>query len=76
MFRIRGVQPLAYGVIEILVGATTMLLITQNPNGDLGAKLIGVVGGVYIIIRGLDNVERGLPPRLKALWGAVFPRRA
>ena len=86
LYRLRGIQPFWYGCIEIGVGLV-VLIFTFVPTThylafdgqtflELGAaKLIGVMAGIYIIVRGLDNVDRGLPPRWRHHWDRAFPKQ-
>ena len=70
----------AYGITEIVVGITTVwfsaLDASQGPN--IG-HLVATLGGIYIIVRGLDNVDngmddfcrrlpRGIGPEVQKLW--------
>jgi hypothetical protein len=68
LYWLRGRLPLIYGSLEIFVGMLSLSITTQGHVADLLTKLIGVSGGVYIIIRGLDNVDKGIPGG----WRKVF----
>lgn len=86
LYRLRGIQPFWYGCIEIGVGLT-VLIFTFVPTThylafdrqtflELSAtKLIGVMAGIYIIVRGLDNVDRGLPLSWRPHWDRAFPKQ-
>jgi hypothetical protein len=70
---VRSVYQLNYGVLEVVFGVLGIAAAAYS----LGAstKFITVVGSLYVIVRGLDNMERGLKdrrPTAHALWRAVF----
>ena len=39
------------------------------------AKVIGMAGGAYIMVRGLDNVDRGLTDPRREKLKVIFPKR-
>lgn len=62
LYAIRGRFPLMYGMAEILVGfATAASTFVPGRSSPVGPKnFFAVLGGVYIVVRGLDNVGKGL----------------
>ena len=49
------------------------LVRNQEPSRKtLGANYVGFLAGVYVMIRALDNIEKGLPPHLRALDRSQF----
>lgn len=52
-----------YGVLELAVAIGALWFAIVTPNQDLLPKILGILGGVYIIVRGLDNMGRDLPAR-------------
>jgi hypothetical protein len=67
---------LLYGILEILVALvllyvgifpaeTYALLIREPPRSDIViagvTKMVTVFGAVYVFVRGLDNIDTGLP---------------
>ena len=73
---LRGRAPLVYGTFEVAIGVLTIALVLFTANSDVLARLLGVLGGSYIIVRGLDNMDRGCTKRMRKFWDAVFPKRA
>jgi hypothetical protein len=79
----RSRWPLAYGFVELAV-AFGIIYFTYDPqNYDLLyqeppwwasklSKSLGFIAGVYVIVRGLDNIERGLWPSARNMWRRVF----
>jgi hypothetical protein len=66
VYRLRGIHPFWYGCVEIAVGLIVLIFTFVPTTHYLASdsqtffergvtKLIGVMAGVYIIIRGLDN---------------------
>jgi hypothetical protein len=83
---VRCRQPISYGLIEIGVGLAiifvtffpqTPYLLYDTPPwwGVQLSRFLGFIAGVYVIVRGLDNIERGLPslsPTAHRTWRRVF----
>jgi hypothetical protein len=76
-----------YGIVEICIGGlviylvwnpaqTNYLLINEPaPYAELAkalGKAIGVVGGIYLLVRGLDNIDSDLPLVFRAKWDYIF----
>jgi hypothetical protein len=58
----------------VAIGALWFSIIVTNQ--DLLSKSIGIFGGIYIIVRGFDNIDKVLPRRFRQKWDAIFkPRR-
>jgi hypothetical protein len=74
LFCLRGVWPAAYGCVEIFVGVTTISIATQIV-GVSPPRLLSLASGIYIIIRGLDNVDKGIPNSWRPQWWPRPPRR-
>jgi hypothetical protein len=49
------VRPI-YGLVEVLIGIATCWVGLSNPSAQAISASFAVVGGVYIIIRGFDNI--------------------
>ena len=85
-YRLRGRHPFRYGCIEIVVGLI-VLFFTFVPLTHNAAfvpqtlfewsltKLLGVTAGIYIIVRGLDNMDGDLPPSWRSRWDYFFAER-
>jgi drug/metabolite transporter (DMT)-like permease len=82
-YRLRCRHQFWYGVLEIVVGIViifltwfpqTTVLIVAEPSffGYLLSKGTGILAGVYILVRGLDNMERGLPQDRRSTWQRIF----
>jgi hypothetical protein len=85
-YRLRGTRPATYGCVEVAVGVLVLIftfiptshaLWVQAPTSvESGAtKAIGVMAGIYIIVRGLDNIDRGLPRGWRPHWDRLFPKK-
>jgi hypothetical protein len=85
-YSIRCRKPFWYGCAEALVGiaviyivlypvATNYLLISEASTGGdvLLSKATGILAGVYVLVRGLDNMNRDLPIRWMPWWRHLFP---
>jgi len=60
----------------VLVGIFSIGFATHSANGELLARLIAVVGGAYVIVRGLDNFDKGLSKADRKVWEKMFPKKA
>jgi hypothetical protein len=43
---------------------------------ELLSMLVGLLAGMYILVRGLDNIDHSLPERWRSAWQRVFYGRA
>jgi hypothetical protein len=74
---------LIYGAFEIFA-AFVVIFVTFNPQTNylLLAEAtwqswflrtgVGALAGIYVMVRGLDNIEKGLPPRWHGRWRRMF----
>jgi hypothetical protein len=76
-----------YGLCEIVVAFiiiyltfvpayTVVVLADMSPSRLLLSKGVGILGGIYLLVRGMDNMDEDLPPMLRRVWDRVFPKRA
>ena len=70
----RGTMTTLYGAVEVAIGVLALVLAGGAPAGSGAGQLVAVAAGVYVIIRGLDNVEKGLPDQLRRHWLRAFPK--
>lgn len=70
LYGFRTKYPLYYGLSETVVGATAIwFAIAQiQQEANQVQRLLATLGGVYIIVRGLDNIDKQVPDRLKPFW--------
>lgn len=82
-------RQLVYGLVELGVGLAVIFLTLypQTPNylsdeqvppwwGWLLSKGVGITLGIYVMVRGLDNIGKGLPPKWRSKWEHIFYGRA
>jgi hypothetical protein len=72
LFWLRGYLPRSYGLAEVFVGMTAVFYAIKSDPADLPPKLLALASGIYIIVRGLDNFEKGLPPETRTTWRRIF----
>lgn len=60
MYLLRESFRIFYGSAEICVGATMCWLGVNAATADALPSVIAIVGGVYVIVRGLDNYFQGM----------------
>ena len=70
---------LVYGIVELLVGAFVGVFNIEKfhpipPFTDDWLAWLSVLGGVYIIVRGLDNIDKALPANEEARSRRFFDR--
>lgn len=75
LYRFRGTNPLFYGLAEVFFGVTAILVSISSSSPEIVGKLVALSGGIYIIVRGLDNIDEGLPARFRPFWDFVFRQR-
>jgi hypothetical protein len=85
-YRLRCRKPFIYGCVEISVGIvviyftlypveTNYLLLVAGEPGlaqTFLPRLVGILAGIYIIVRGLDNMSRALPSHWAPWWTRLF----
>ena len=75
LYGLRGTSPFFYGLIEIGIGCLAILFALEPNTTGSNAKLISIIGGIYIVVRGMTNMEPALPPKIKSKRNVVFPGR-
>jgi hypothetical protein len=69
----RGFIPKLCGLAEISIGVVAISYATHTP--DPTARMLSLASGMYVIVRGFDNVRQGLAPEPRARWLQWFPDR-
>lgn len=71
---------LSYGLFEVMVGlliASQSIVTLPAPYELSTAKSIQLVGGLYVMVRGFDNIDRSIEDtRLGGRWKRLFRRTA
>jgi uncharacterized membrane protein HdeD (DUF308 family) len=79
---------LLYGSLEIVTGLVVIFfirhpqrygyLLLDGPDpsalGVFLSSTVTILAGVYIIVRGFDNIDQSLPVRWRAGWDRLFAR--
>jgi hypothetical protein len=60
-----------YGTIELFAAFSAISVAILKTDEPL-VKFFALVGGIYILVRALDNIGNGLPDRLKQHWDLIF----
>ena len=82
-YRLRCRYGFAYGIIEVTAGTIAIMLSEFPPFTVLTAGDVSVVGsqalhiltlmgGIYIVVRGMDNIDQNLPSRWRPAWQRIF----
>jgi hypothetical protein len=82
-YRVRCARRFVYGVIEIVAGVGTIVLgefppyaiLAANDAWALGSRaahMLTLMAGVYIVVRGMDNMAQDLPRRWRPAWRRIF----
>jgi hypothetical protein len=73
LFGLRTRFPFVYGSGELVVGIISIWKAVSASQGDADILARGVVifGGIYIIVRGLDNMDKAVPKRLQGIWTLI-----
>lgn len=64
----RKIQRVAYGAVEVAFGTLAAALLAWAPSDSPVANTIALAASVYVVVRGLDNVDQGLPG---GLWSRL-----
>lgn len=84
-YRVRELHPFWYGTGEIVVALAMIYLWYSPPVNFLLAdemsawglalsRSVSLVLGIYLLVRGMDNVDRDLPPSWRLWWNQLFPK--
>ncbi|HWE73015.1 MAG TPA: hypothetical protein VG328_07640 [Stellaceae bacterium] len=85
-YRLRCSRPFIYGACEVAV-ALAIIVLTFDPHIRAAApaaippttlsvvlsESVGVLTGIYVFVRGMDNMRRDLPYRWRSRWASWFP---
>jgi hypothetical protein len=66
-FLLRCRNPLVYGITEVGVGIAS---ISASANPNVNNRVLTLLGGIYILVRGLDNMDKRLKDQ--RVWNRVF----
>jgi hypothetical protein len=75
LYRLRVSQPVIYGILECCFAVIAISFATFVTGQDALAKIIGMAAGAYIFVRGLDNIDRGLPDPWRVKLKLIFSQR-
>ena len=83
-YGLRCRHKLYYGLLELIVAFVIIFLTFHPPIINLAdleppwwkywllSRSVGFLAGVYVMVRALDNIGKGLPPHLRAIWDRLF----
>ena len=72
LFRHRCRKPLIYGLAEVLVGLAATGVSKTVLNDYYITKTPAFLGGIHIIILGLDNMDKRLPAWVRKPWDSTL----
>jgi hypothetical protein len=76
LYALRSRMRIVYGVAEVMVGYYTAANAVLTTSNDRSREVLAVLGGVYIVVRGLDNVGKTAEgTSLQPLWGRFSGER-
>jgi len=78
LYYFKGTAQVWYGLFEIIVSIIGAWFSVSQPWSNVLYSSVGLLSSIYITVRGLDNVEKGLPPEfheLREVWNWCFPQR-
>jgi hypothetical protein len=73
LYKLRCRKPLYYGAIEWIVGGLSLINLgaTEVAPGQLGTRVFAILGSIYIVVRGYDNLNRVFY-HTNPLWRRTF----
>ncbi|MBR1217887.1 hypothetical protein JQ557_07795 [Bradyrhizobium sp. U87765 SZCCT0131] len=76
LFVIRSKQPFIYGLAEVHVGAGSALIsiFGKQIAAERLLSALAILAGLYIIVRGIDNIDKALPTdsKLISILGSLY----
>ena len=88
LYKLRCSKPFWYGVIEVVVAVATIILTIWPVSVSSGTviigsrnifgvvvelqKYLGILAGIYIFVRGMDNMSKELPRWMRKWWHLLF----
>jgi hypothetical protein len=77
-YLLRSMARVQYGIAEILFGIAAMISASDSAKlrESIPTVVLQVAAGIYIVVRGLDNIKIGLQnddhPLIRAFWRLIF----
>jgi hypothetical protein len=68
--------PFWYGIVEVIAGVSGIIYsiiiagVASAPS-NVTQLLLSVLGGMYVMVRGLDNMNKAIPEILKPAWRMI-----
>lgn len=80
LFYIRHHMPILYGTVEFVVGIIAAMWTIPDMYGGQAISLLQFSAGIYIMVRGVDNVGRGIgqldsDSPIRGIWEDIYPPR-
>jgi hypothetical protein len=76
MYLFRSRYRAAYALLEIFAGTTLafVVLFSYSPPTDITDTVLKMLGGLYVIVRGLDNMAKAAPrSSWRGIWWRTMP---
>jgi hypothetical protein len=85
LYEVRSRHRFWYGVGEVVAGLGVIVVLFNPPStalvtedfsfvGSFIARNLSALGGLYLMVRGLDNIDQNLPARFRKGWGRIFSK--
>jgi len=74
LYRLRGSRPFMYGIAEVIVGMTATWSGIHAGTTSVITQALAFFGGMYVVVRGMDNMDKDLPPKMRRWWNILFPK--
>lgn len=84
---IRSKNRFSYGVIEVIAAVGLMIISVFHPEpghllvsdgsafGRFLSAGLAYVAAIYLMVRGLDNMDSDLPTAWRSRWDRLFPKK-
>lgn len=76
LYRLKRGNLLIYSVLEFFFAIATIYIAVISPTNSLITKSAVILGGIYVLVRALDNLGNKLPQTVKILWNNWFPSKS
>jgi hypothetical protein len=71
-YRLKRDSPSLYGIVELLAATFAIWAAVLIQTDNLFAKIFALLGGIYILVGALENINKGVPNIFEPVWSKFF----
>ena len=71
-YLVKSTHPITYGILEVVFAGSAGVITAKQliESGQIGAPIATLIGAIYVVSRGLNNIDDGLEKKRKKLADA------